>query len=216
MRKIHLALMFLPFLAACVDHVSDDEGELRVLFADNPQLNTRSEIELPDTNDFILKISNAEGEVVYEGLYGDFPESMSLAKGSYTVGIASCEFTKPAFSTPLFGDEQCINIPEGGVADVVLQCVQMNCGVRLRISPTFLTSYPNGALLLKSEDGSLMYSYSVKRIAYFHPGKISLVLTNDGVDEVLMSRYLEAKEMLSLGVSVADTDDKPYSSISVS
>ena len=48
-----------------------------------------------------------------------------------------------------------------------------------------------------------MYSYSEKRIAYFLPGNISLILSQNGKDEVLMSKTLLAQEILSLGVSVA-------------
>ena len=63
-----------------------------------------------------------------------------------------------------------------------LECVQLNSGIRLRIDPEFLEAYPSAALVLKSEEGSLMYSYSEKRTAYFLPGNVSLILTQGDSD----------------------------------
>jgi hypothetical protein len=48
-----------------------------------------------------------------------------------------------------------------------------------------------------------MYSYSEKRIAYFKPGNVSLALSKGGTDEILMTRWLEPGEILSLGVGVS-------------
>ena len=59
---------------------------------------------------------------------------------------------------------------------VKLKCVLVNSGVRLKVNPNFLDSYPDGVLYLKSAEGRLMYSYSEKRIAYFLPGTVSLTL----------------------------------------
>jgi hypothetical protein len=87
-------------------------------------------------------------------------------------------------------------------------CGQMNCGVKLNVSPDFLTAYPGGVLFLKSPEGKLMYGYSEKRYAYFLPGNVSLVLSDGGTDEVLITRSLQAREMLVLKVNVAQTPDE--------
>ena len=50
---------------------------------------TRASAEIPDTNDFILKVSDAGGKVLYEGAYGESPESLLVDAGSYTVAIRS-------------------------------------------------------------------------------------------------------------------------------
>lgn len=54
-----------------------------------------------------------------------------------------------------------------------------------------------------------MYGYSEKRYAYFLPGNVSLVLSDGGTDEVLITRSLQAREMLVLKVNVAQTPDEP-------
>ena len=182
---------------------SDHGGELRISFADNVSEVTRVCSEVPDTSDFILSITDSNGSVIYEGQYGDCPESIKLKAGNYVVKAVSCEFETPEFSMPQYGDQQCVLVPEGGTADVKLICTQMNAGVKLKIAKEFLTQCPDGVLFLKSVHGKLMYGYSEKRIAYFQPGNVSLVLSSNGKDEVLMSRTLLAQEILSLGVSVA-------------
>lgn len=180
------------------------EGQLRIAFASSHSEATKSLQDLPDTSDFILTVSNADGDVVYDGPYGDSPESIKVKSGSYTVSVVSEKFTKPAFSAPQFGDEQCVVVPAEAVVNVKLTCTQINCGVRLDIDSGFLTACPDGTLSLKSSQGSLKYGYSEKRTAYFAPGVISLVLSRKGSDEVLMTRKLEACQMMVLGISVAD------------
>lgn len=208
-----LVLMFLSLLSACGKSGSLGEGELRISFDEASVGLTRTDQEIPDTSDFILYVADSDGEVIYEGKYGDSPEVMNLAAGSYVVRAVSCEFRKPAFSLPQFGDEQCVVVPEGGVVNLRLLCRQMNAGVRLKVASGFLAAFPSSALLLRSQDGSLTYSYSEKRIAYFRPGNVSLVMTQGSEDKVLMTRRLESQEVLVLNVGVvADGGTDPSSS----
>ena len=147
-------------------------------------------------------MAKSDGTPIYEGPFGDAPESMLVQPGSYSVKALSREFSKPAFSAPQYGDEQCVVVESGKSVSVELLCSQINSGVRLKTSSDFLTAYPNSSLVLKSSDGSLMYSYSEKRIAYFRCGNVSLVLSQGGKDQTLMTRWLEPGEILSLGVGV--------------
>lgn len=184
---------------------SDGSGEIRIAFTEEYDALTRSVNEIPDTSEFRISITDAKGKVVYDGLYGDCPESMQVGSGSYNIKVVSDEFEKPAFSMPQYGDEQCVVVPDGGAVDVSLVCRQMNSGVRLNIGKEFLTECPGGVLFLKSDQGKLMYGYSEKRIAYFLPGQVSLVLSTGGKDETLMTRTLLAQEILSLKVNVASS-----------
>lgn len=207
-RHLSVAALLLS-LCSCdlLGESSGKDGMLRVSFAPGQEILTRSGIEIPDTSDFILTVKNSKGTVMYEGPFGDSPETMSLKSGSYTVSIVSEEFRKPAFSSPQFGDEQCVVVTSGAVADVRLVCTQINSGIRLKIDSGFLDEYPDGAFLLKSSFGKLMYSYSEKRIAYFTPGNISLILTDKGTDEVLLTKTLEAQEILDLKIGVTGSKE---------
>ena len=205
MKKISSILFFIFALTACEEFSGNEKGKIRIMFAETLSGTTRADLELPDTNDFILKVSDSSGEIIYEGLYGDSPESIAVSKGTYKVSLLSCNFVKPAFSSALFGDEKNVSVSPGEDVNVRMECAQLNSGVRLDISPDFLEACPGAALLLKSDKGSLMYSYTEKRVAYFHPGKVSLILSDSGKDEVLLTRWLEPREICSITVSVASS-----------
>ena len=201
-KKLLLLLSLLPALAACDDfslYPQEETGELRWVLDKNALTKTSGEI--PDTNDFILSIRDASGKTLYEGSYGDSPEYLPVQPGSYTIGIVSIPFKAPAFSEPQYGDEQVAVVPSGGKVTVKLQCVLRNAGIRLKIAPDFLTTFPDGVLFVKQEAFKLKYGYAEKRIAYMFPGEVSLTLSSGGKDQTLFTRRLEAREILTLNVS---------------
>ena len=207
MKKCLLLLAAVSCQMLGVPDENEGKGELRISFTD--ECVTKVMENLPDTSDFLLTVTGADGSVVYDGKYGDSPEGMLVESGSYTVFVRSCDFTKPAFASPQYGDEQCVVVPSGGVANVRLTCVQMNAGVILRIDKSFLTNCPDAALFLKSSVGKLMYGYSEKRIAYFPPGQVSLMMTEKNVDKVLFTRNLESRTILDIEVSAASKPESP-------
>lgn len=206
MWKLSFAIAAMVAFCSCDLMGSYSEnGELRIAFASGQQALTKVGLHIPDTSDFILTVSDAKGNVIYDGPYGRSPEAMLVKPGSYTVAVVSSEFSKPAFSAPQYGDEQCVVVPSGKSVHVKLVCTQRNCGIRLKVDPAFLDEYPDGVLLLKSSFGRLVYSYSEKRVAYFKPGDISLILSDKGKDEALLTRRMNASDMLDLKVGVASS-----------
>ena len=202
-------MALLPLLAA-VASACDDFGlapdslqQGKLTWTLDGDALTKADAELPDTNDFLLTIRDAEGSVLYDGTYGDSPEFLQVEPGNYTLSIRSIAFTAPAFSRPQYGDDQVVVIPAGETVNVTLRCTLLNAGVRLRISPDFLTAFPDGVLYLKQEQTSLKYLYNEKRIAYLKPDNASLILYNEGKDQTLLTRRLQAREILNLGVQVA-------------
>ena len=177
------------------------EGTLCIHFSEYSYEQTKATENIPDTSEFLLKITGSGGETVYDGKYGDSPEKLLVKSGTYNISVRSGKFTKPAFSAPLYGDEQCVVVKSGKVSDVYLSCEQVNAGLRLKVASNFLKSYPDGVLFMKSSDGKLMYGYSEKRIAYFNPGKVSLVLNNAGTDKTLFTKTLKARQVLTVNVS---------------
>lgn len=191
-------------------------GYLKISFPEEFYRAATASSELPDTNDFILDIRDRDGEVVYSGPYGNSPETVTVPPGSCDVSIRSSDFGKPQFSMPQYGDDQCVMVPSDGIVNVRLQCRQINSGIRLRISPDFLSAYPYGVLFVSSGQGRLMYGYSEKRIAYFLPGSVSVILNNEGKDQVLMTRTLSAQEILTVGIYVSDKGTSQERAITVS
>lgn len=205
----------LLILSSCsLFSLPDDDGDdggagvrssgLRLSFDREAVVRTKASVkEIIDTNSFILSISDSDGGIIYNGKYGDSPESFDLIPGSYTVRAVSCEFSSPAFSSPQYGDEQCVVVPSGEVIGVRLNCTMRNCGIALNVASGFLTQYPKSSLFVKSDEGRLPYSYTERRIAYFHPGKISLVMVTGAESKTLTSRTLSAGDVLKLSVKVS-------------
>lgn len=203
-----LAAVFIPLNSCGLFDVgpSDAPGCLVVSFAEDGFDTKAGGKALPDTNEFILTVTDASGRRIYEGKYGAAPQAIITDPGSYTVSAVSREFSEPLFDAPQYGDSKVVAVPAGKTVGVVLECTQINAGVRLDINRDFLTSYPNGALLLKSRDGSLMYGYSEKRTAYFKPGSVSLVLSDGAEDNTLFTRNLSAQQMLVVKLSAGVSD----------
>ena len=186
---------------------AQQKGELRISFNDG-QI-TRISETVPDTSDFLITVSDSDGGIIYDGSYGASPESIMVDAGSYDIYVRSCDFSKPAFSTPQFGERQCVVVPSGGVCDVKLTCVQMNAGIRLRIDESFLKCCPDAVLFLKSSSGKLMYSFTETRVAYFLPGNVSLMMSENSVDRILFTRELQPRSVLDIAVSAASDPDSP-------
>ena len=188
-------------LLSCGDFLGRGSGELDWRFDRELYTRTKAAGELPDTNDFHLEVSDAKGKVLYSGSYGQSPELLAVGAGSYTVSVRSIAFDKPAFAAPQYGDTQVVVVQAGERASARLSCRMLNAGIRLQIKPDFLTTYPKASLHLKADGGKLLYSYSEKRIAYFQPGAVSLMLSDGGKDETLFSRQIAAQEILTIGIS---------------
>lgn len=212
MKRKRIVIMLLSLGITACDMLGDGSGagngSLEFSFDDGFVCeDTRAGLEVPDTNDFILTVTGPDGNTVYDGPYGEIPEVMMVKAGSYNIKAVSCSFERPQFSMPQFGDEQCVVVPSDGAVSVRLVCSQLNSGIRLKIESAFLSEYPDAALLLKSSHGSLPYSYRESRIAYFKPGNVSLLMSRGGKDDVLLTRWMEPNEILTLKVDVSGTKD---------
>ena len=191
-------------LCACDDFTLQEKGSGTLYWSMDPivrVVSTKASAEIPDTNDFILKVADASGNLLYDGSYGDSPESLEVEKGVYSISLRSGPFTRPEFASPQYGDDREVEVKSGETVYVKLVCRQVNSGVRLKIDPSFLTYCPDGVLHVKSADGKLMYSYTEKRIAYFNPGNVSLILYEGGEDKELLTRDLLPSEILTVNIS---------------
>lgn len=188
------------FALSCEGEESGGEkGELVIRFAEG-QFPTKSGEKIPDPDKFILDVKDGDGGTVYSGSFGNMPEHIAVAPGIYDISVRSGEFDKPEFAAPLYGDDQSIVVPSGGREEVRLVCTQLNSGVKLKVGADFLENYPEAVLFLTSSEGRLMYSYSEKRIAYFKPGTVSLLMDDGGRRRNLLTRRLEPKEMLQVRI----------------
>lgn len=232
-ESIAAFLILLNFFTSCDSKFSDSmgDGSLQIHFPENLTLPTvpyvsllseeerksstpaesKLEVQL-DTNDFILSVVNSSGASLYYGSFGAAPQKIITAAGTYTITAKSTEFYTPLFSTPQYGDTKLAVVSAGKECKVLLECKQLNCGIRLSIDPDFLTEFPQGVLFLKSAEGKLMYGYSEDRTAYFRPGAISLVLNNAGKESTLATYNLEAQQIMNVKLQVSASSGQTVSS----
>ncbi len=189
-------------LLSCTGMAEQNQGSLRLHFASAQYGATKtSDPQVPDTSAFLLTITDSSGKDIYDGSFGDSPQKIPVEAGTYYVSVRSRLFSKPEFSAPQYGDDQCVVVTAGRETDVRLSCRQVNSGIRLLIGPDFLENYPDGLLYVSSEDGKLLYSYRERRIAYFKPGEVSVMLSSGGGESQVFSRILEPREILSLSIA---------------
>ena len=203
-RLITHSVILGPFvtgmlLSSC-NKIPSDTGQGSLTWSFSPSNITRA-TDYPDTDAFKLKVVNSAGEILYDGNYGDSPEKMLVNPGTYTITAVSREFRKPEFEAPQFGDEQMVVVNAGAMTKVLLECSQLNCGLRLRIDPDFGETYPGGYLEVFSSEGNLSYFPNEGRIGYFKPGSLSLVLKEKDKSTTLMTRTLEARDILTIGIT---------------
>lgn len=208
-KKLFLfSLLVAGLTTACDDFSqlpSSPSGELRWIL-DRSRF-TKSPVEVPDTNDFILTIHDSEGTVLYNGPYGDSPQYLPVSPGNYCVGVVSIPFTAPAFDRPQYGDEQLVMVASGERVTVKLECTLLNAGIRLNRTAAFRNAFPDAECYLKQDGTQLKYGPEETRIAYMMPQEVSLLLYNHGRQETLFTRSLEARQILTLSLSVPEGSD---------
>ena len=212
MKKLLLLLPLLAGLGACDDFSllprTEEMGELRWVLVDNPS--TKS--EMPDTNDFFLTIQDAEGNLLYEGTYGDSPAYLPVSPGAYTLKVVSIPFTVPAFERPQFGDEQVVVVPSGQTVTAHLLCTLLNAGLRFQPSSAFQEAFPGGELYVRQADTQLKYTYQEQRTGYFLADVVSAFLYHQGNEQTLFTRQLAPREVLTIRLEVSE----PGSQVSIS
>lgn len=217
-QKITALLGVLLSFTMCSLWTEDGEGELTINFSDDfkrqYELYLANDVygddatkaasdAVPDPDDFLLVVTGSKGELVYSGKFSASPEIMQVSAGTYNVKIVSQEFNAPAFNKPQYGDEKSVKVPSGEKVEVRLNCTQINCGIKMKIDKSFLEEYPDGCLFVKSNEGKLLYAYTEKRIAYFNPGDVSVMMSEGGTDRILLTSNLKRQEILALHISAA-------------
>jgi hypothetical protein len=219
MRIFCFALLAV-LLAGCEGNWNKGECPVRLSFEKNievmlDELRTKGgEMQIPDTNDFILVIYKGQDrEQIFKDLYKNKPQEILLDEGEYTFGVYSIEFDKPAFNSPQFGDEQTLHLDSEG-ASVVFDCKQMNSGLKLTFQSSFTDQFPDSHITLRQESDALNYYYDEQRVSFFRKGKVEILLSTAEKSRQLLSRTLDANEILTIHFS-ADLSGTSGADISI-
>lgn len=207
MRRVLLFLLPLA-LIGCSKGLDKGDCPLYLSFAEDFALQWESmqtkgaPLELPDTNDFILVITEVDGgKELFRDLYRNKPSHIALQEGSYMLSVYSRDFEGPGFDAPQFGDEQQVALTSDGLS-VRFGCTQLNSGLRCTFDESFPAHFPSSEIVLVQGEADLKYPYQETRIAYFDSGKVSVVLSTGDSRRQLLSRNLEANEVLTINFSV--------------
>lgn len=171
--------------------------------------------EIPDTNQFILKVTDQSGAIIYNGLYKDKPAEFTLKSGAYEVEVKSISFTVPEFEKPLYADSKLFLIESGKVTRLSLVCSQVNSGLRFEFSNAFRARFNEYYLKVSDSLGSAIYPYSETRFLYINRGKVSLNLisSTSQFDSIfILSRIMAANTMLTLNLDVLSSGFSPMES----
>ena len=213
---IFIAILAMP-LSSCDMLPAENDGEGIIVLSLRPAesltrsgslrewTNVRVENTLYalDTNSFLLSIHDSYGQKVYSGKYSERPDEIIVVPGTYDIKLHSEEFKAPRFNAPMFGDEQTVIVERNKKVNVVLRCRQLNAGLRLEFSESFNKRYIY-AVRLRDANGETPYPKTTEDYCYFLPGAVEMIYKEDGRDTVLMSRILNAGEMLLLTLTYSE------------
>lgn len=167
-----------------------------------------------DTNSFKLSIYDSQGKKIYSGKYSERPEEIIVTPGSYDIKLHSVEFKTPKFNAPMFGDEQTVIVEKDKKVNVVLRCRQLNAGLRLEYTESFNKRYIFN-VRVKDAHGEAYFPKATKDYCYFLPGQVEMIYKENGKDTTLMTRVLNAGEMLHLVLTYSQNSMYNVSRISI-
>ena len=170
---------------------------------------------MPDTNSFVLQITNAAGEYVYYGRYDARPEVISVPAGAYSLSIVSEEFDAPDWDSPVYGDAVNVVAASGESVNVDFLCKMVNAGLRVKMTERYIVKYP-GSLTVSQEHGSLDYTSTENRFGYFDAGNATFsAVASDGSSQQLFSKQLTAGQMLTLTLDAGSSDSQSKITVTV-
>lgn len=169
---------------------------------------TRATVDPFDTDDYILTLTSSDGKTAFRGLWGERPHEFELTPGTYAISMLSSTFKEPSYDCLQFGDTRSVTLSEGQVADVELVVSQLNSGLRLKLSESFVATYKDGTLFLRSVAGTLAFGFGETRTAFFQPGRVAVMLNHSGKTSTVHSLELRPGEIMTLGLSVAENMPK--------
>ncbi len=217
MKGVVLLSVCAALLSACEDNST--MGDAYISFAMSSAYNhyemqrldayfkaSGTDFNIPDTNDFILSVMDASENYVYYGRYGDKPDPMSVSPGTYNVAVYSHEFDYPAFSSPQLGDSRIITINAGESIGVSFGCTQQNSGMRIIFEKSFRDRFFSGKVSIKNKGVTFDYPYNETRIAYFLPGVVDVVYTEDETETLLVTRELAPADIYTLKLAATAED----------
>lgn len=182
------------------------EGLIRVNFNETDFRNVSdlmsaygTDMPSTDTSAYYLEMVSDNGNVIYSGSYGDRPDVFEVSPGKYDLKVLSTDKYMPAYSTPVLGDYQSVEISHGEELSVSFLCRQLNGGIRIISSESLRKSGPECHFLFNYGRGTVKYPLDETRFLYFFEGGIKIDYVDESDNSVeLLRRNVNPGEMLTL------------------
>jgi len=187
------------------------EGENVVFFDTKALVEEASKLGLKESevDAFRLMVSDVSG-VVYDGPFGERPDTVRVRAGLCSFALSSREYGGPVADSPVWGDYKELEISAGEPFCVTLTCRQLTCGVQILFSEEFKIRFPEGFVRISrtdtvsSEVENYDYRPSGTGFVHFLPGVITVNLMKDAesAPELLTGKICEPSDMLSVTVKI--------------
>ncbi len=170
---------------------------------------------LPDTNSFVLTVADLEGKVYYYGLYGERPESILLSEGTYEVSLVSADYSIPVFESPQWGAEVLVEIIANETSRVLLECSQINAGIRIKFGNRYRELFGTSPLRIVQGDKSLLYTVGEERYAYFPPGEALFEIVTDTETKPIFKRSFRSGVNLTINLDASSDSGESIFEVTV-
>lgn len=222
MKRIAAICLGIAMIATACHVLPDGEDQqlrkgglvLRIadFYRDVPALKSAP---LPDTNSFVLTVADLEGKVYYYGLYGERPESILLSEGTYEVSLVSADYSVPAFESPQWGAEVLVDIIANETSRVLLECSQINAGIRIKFGNRYRELFGTSPLRIVQGDKSLLYTVGEERYAYFPPGEALFEIVTDGETKPIFKRSFRSGVNLTINLDASSDSGESIFEVTV-
>lgn len=220
MNKIAAICIALAMFATACHVLPDDENRdsrkgglvlgIANFYEDAPALKSSA---VPDTNAFILTVADLQGKVYYTGPYGDRPDSIVLPEGTYEVSLVSADYSVPAFDSPQWGTVVQVDIIAGEVTSVLLECTQINCGVRLIYGSHYREVFGTSPVSIVQGDKNFLYPVGEERYAFFPPGEALFNIVTETGAKPIFKRNLRSGVNLTINLDASSSSSEPVFSV---
>ena len=159
-----------------------DQGtlEARLRTAGGASKAAQTELEIPSVEAFGVSVRNAAGEEVYAAPYADFPYSLNLTEGNYTIEARSGQNVPFATEDPYYFVQKTFAIERGSSTSVELTATLVPFGVEGVFDADMADHFASWRLEAEVDDvWDAAYAWAANGStprAYFLPARVRVIL----------------------------------------
>lgn len=221
LKKAGLAVLFLVGLSACDKSMLDgertaDQGSLVARLHTVPGVSKAAQVELeaPPIERFVVAVRSAAApaEPVYTSLFSEFPYSINLTEGSYTIEADQGQNLPFVIENPYYRAEQSFTIERGEATSVELKARLVGFGVEGFFDADMADHFTSWQLEAEIDDvWDESYRWAEqgnKPRAYFLPGTVRVILrgvrhNGEPFSKVIKEIRSTGRELYTLNIHVS-------------